>query len=290
MFAIFTDSDADMPLDLIEKYDVGVVPFGISYGDEVFHRDFYELGSKQFFTKCREADVWPRTSQPTFADYEERFRPVLEQGHDIFCLCISQKFSGSYQSGHLAMTSLAEEFPDRKIVVMDSRRCTVLHGYLVYQACLMRESGMGFDAVSAAIEGIRDDHFVYITVDSLEYLRKGGRLGKASALAGSLLGIKPIITMGDGELQPHSKVRGKKNAMTTIISSIDKAISDRSKYTAIPMTTDMPAENVELSAALARMGFTPPPGHWTIGPVVGAHLGPTGFGVVALKKYEGQRD
>ena len=288
-----------MPRALIEKFDVGVVPFGVSYGDETYHTDFYDLTAKAFFAKCRAENIFPKTSQPTYAHYEERLRPALSAGADVICLCITSKFSGSYQSGVMAMNNLKEEFPDRRILVMDSRRCTVLHGYLVYQACLMAElaadhtaeESMDFDQIVSNLTALLDDQITYVAVDNLEYLRKGGRLGKASALAGSLLDIKPIITFADGELQPHSKVRGKKKAMAEIIRTTLSAVGDRKdQYVPIVLSSDMPIEVAELAETLKSHGFGPPIHTWDVGPVAGAHLGPTGFGVTLLKKYPGQKE
>ncbi|MDR1704523.1 MAG: DegV family protein [Clostridiales bacterium] len=286
MIKIFTDSDGDMPRELFEKYGVGVVPFGISYGDERFVTDFYDLTPKEFYAKCRATDAYPKTSQPTYANYEERLRPALQEGHDVFCLTITSKFSGSYQSGVMAERNLREEFPGRKIVIMDSKRCTVIHGYLLYQACRMVDDGMGFDSLVNTVDSLRDKFFIYVTVDSLEYLRKGGRLGRAGALAGSILNIKPIISFFDGELQPHSKMRGKKNAVNEIVKLLAKdAAGNMDQYAATAFCADEIETRADIADKLREAGFGPEITQWEIGPVVGAHLGPTGFAAMINKKY-----
>jgi DegV family protein with EDD domain len=189
-----------------------------------------------------------------------------------------------------ARETLRAEYPDRRIEVVDTRRCTVLQGYTVYQACLLLESGAELDEIVGKLSAITEEHCVLISADSLEYLRKGGRLGKAGALAGSLLNIKPIIGFRDGELAPYSKVRGKKNAAAEIIKGINKyAGENKDDYVAISFTCDMPDECDYLACELENGGFSTVH-KWGIGPVVGAHVGPTGFAAVVLKKYEGQID
>ncbi|MCL2702136.1 MAG: DegV family protein [Defluviitaleaceae bacterium] len=289
MIKLFTDSAADMPREYFDRYGVSVIPFGISYGDEVYHTDFYDLRPDEFYRRCIEIDAWPKTSQPAAAQYEDKFRPALEEGHDVFCLCITSKFSGSYQSGVMAMNKLKEEFPERKILVMDSRRCTAQQGYLVYQACLMIEDGIDFDGLVSQMEAVRDGCFTFFSVGSLEYLRKGGRLGKASALLGSLLNIKPIISFTDAELKPHSKVRGTKNSIAEIVKALNKSAGEiKDKYTAMVFVSNMHEEGAVLFKELKASGFDPVH-NWNIGPVVGAHLGPTGYAAGLLLKYEGQK-
>ena len=180
------------------------------------------------------------------------------------------------------------EFPERKISVVDTRRCTVLHGYMVLQACFMDEAGASHDDIVSTLSAMTEDYFVLISVDSLEYLRKGGRLGKAGALAGSILNIKPLIGLKDGELMPYSKVRGKKNAIAEIIKGMAKHAGDnKDDYVAISFTSDIPEDCNIIAEGLVSCGFKTVY-KWNIGPVVGAHIGPTAFAAVVLKKYPGQ--
>lgn len=289
MIKLFTDSDCDMPRSILDKCDFGVVPFGVSYGDEKYYQDVTELSYGDFFRTLRKNNAFPKTSQPTYLNYEEAMRPALQEGYDILCLTITSKFSGSFQSGIMAENNLRAEFPERSIVMMDSKRCTVLHGYLMYQAHMMKEAGMSFNDIVAQVEALRDEFYLYMTVDSLEYLRKGGRLGKAGALAGSLLNIKPIVAFYDGELQAHSKVRGRKNAIAEIVRLISKDVGSRfDEYVPIAFASDDEDAKAEITQGLKNNGFTTEPLLWNIGCVVGAHLGPTGFGVLLAKKFAGQ--
>jgi DegV family protein with EDD domain len=160
---------------------------------------------------------------------------------------------------------------------------------MTYQACLLLEEGKSMDEIVSVLTAMTEDYFVLISVDSLEYLRKGGRLGKAAALMGSILNIKPLIGLHDGELMPYSKVRGKKNALADIVKGMNKHAGDnKDDYTAIAFTTCMNEERSQIADELKNSGFKTVH-QWTLGNVVGAHVGPTGFAAVILKKYPGQK-
>ena len=285
---IFSDTGCDLPGEYIDKYDIGLVPYGISYGDDKYYADYFEIKPAEFYKKLRESNAFPKTSQPTFMEYEDKFRPFLEKGDDIICLTLSKKFSGSFQSGATAETNLRKEFPDRKITVLDSERATVLYSILVLQACQMRDDGKSYEEIVDKIKEIRADLHIYVTVDSLEYLQKGGRVGRASALAGSLLNVKPIIAFYDGELQPQSKVRGKKKAMDEIVKLIAKDAEGKiDKYIPITFCCDDTEAALEMRKKLeTEHGFKFPYPTLYIGPVVGAHLGPTGFAAAILRRHD----
>lgn len=284
---IISDTACDLPKDLVEKYGVVLVPFGVSYGDGVYFKDYFEVTPMEFHKKLRTTNAYPKTSQPTFMDYEGKIKPYLEQGDDVICFSITSKFSGSHESAYTAVEHLKPEYPKRSIVAIDSLRCTILQGVLVVQACRMRDDGWDFESIVEKCEQIKNMLHLYASVDSLEYLQKGGRVGKANALAGSLLNIKPIITFTDGELHAHSKVRGSKKMINEIFELIVKDVGDRRDDYIITLfcCDEMELANDlkdKLEARFGELDFPMLP----IGSVVGAHLGPTGVAVAAIKKYE----
>ncbi|MCL2407256.1 MAG: DegV family protein [Defluviitaleaceae bacterium] len=289
MIKIFTDSDANMPREYVDRYNIGIIPFGVSYGDETYHDDFYTLTAREFYKTCIERKAWPKTSQPMPAAYEAKFRPALEAGNDVICFCITSKFSGSYNSAVMARETLLEEFPDRKIEIIDTMRCMSIHGYIVYQACLLLEEGKEFEEIVSIMDSIKNDNITFFSVDSLDYLQKGGRLGKGAALLGSILSVKPILNFSDGELKPHSKVRGKKNAMAEIVRVVLSVFADKNAddYVGIVYSAGYDEDRKLLEAEFTAKGIKIQH-NWDIGPVVGAHLGPTGYGVTFVRKYEGQ--
>jgi DegV family protein with EDD domain len=289
MLKIITDSDCDMPREFFDKYSVGVVPFGVSYGDENYYTDFYDLKADEFFKRLRETGERPKTSQPAPDAYEEQFRPALSAGSDIICLCITSKFSGSYQSAVTARENLASEFPERSIHIVDTRRCSAVHGYLVYQVCLLLESGASAEEIVKTAEAIKDDHFTFMAVDDLESLKKGGRLGKGAALEGSAISVKSIVAFADGELLPHTNVRGKKNAVAELVRACTKAVGEeKENYIPIAFTCGLPEEISAIADEFLAAGFAPPVHTWGVGTVVGAHLGPSGFCATLVRKYKGQ--
>lgn len=139
--------------------------------------------------------VYPKTSLPSVQDYVDTFLPIAEKGEGIICICISTKFSGSMQSALNARDIVLESYPEVQIAVIDATVNTVLQGLLTYEALKMRDAGLSLEDNVANLERIKSTGRIFFTVGDLEYLKHGGRIGKLSGIAGSVLGIKPLITL-----------------------------------------------------------------------------------------------
>lgn len=210
-FHIISDGSCDLPEALVKEKNLTVVPFYVSFDDEHYLKEGAEIGVRDFYQQMVDRKgVYPKSSMPSAQDYAEVFRPYARDGVPVICICITTKFSGSMQSALNARAMMLEEYPEAKIAVIDSCINTVLQGIYVLEACALRDSGMSYEAVIARLEEIKSTGRIFFTVGDMEYLKHGGRIGKVAAVAGSILGIRPVITLKEGEIFPSGIGRGRK--------------------------------------------------------------------------------
>lgn len=288
-YQIISDSSCDLPTDLLETLNIGIVPFSISFDTVTYYKEILELAPEEFYDEVKARKVYPKTSQPSIQDYINAFEPCLQKGEDILCICLTAKFSGSYQSAVNAKDILLEAYPDAHIKVLDSISVTGTQGLLVYEACRMRDNGYDLERLAAALEQQKQTSKINFTLDSLDFLQKGGRVGKASALAGTILNIKPIIVMKNGELYPSAKVRGHKKALRHIMDMTrDEIAAEKEQYRVcvIRAERERQAAAEEVANELRNDGFDVIHEIWPVGITIGTHAGPTPIGICYIKKYE----
>lgn len=210
-FHIVTDGSCDLPPELLVEKNVTMVPFYVSFDDEHYQKEIVEIGIREFYQKMVDnPKVYPKSSMPPVQDYIDAFTPYVEAGIPVICICITTKFSGSYQSAMNAREMILEDRPEAKITVIDSTINTVLQGLYVLEAAEIRESGAGYEDAVARLEEIKGTGRIFFTVGDMEYLKHGGRIGKVAGVAGSVLGIRPIITLKQGEIFPSGIGRSRK--------------------------------------------------------------------------------
>lgn len=210
-FHIVTDGSCDLPPELLVEKNVTVVPFYVSFDDEHYEKEIVEIGIRDFYQRMVDnPKVYPKSSMPPVQDYIDAFTPYVEAGVPVICICITTKFSGSYQSAMNAKEIVLEEHPEAEITVIDSTINTVLQGLYVLEAANIRESGASYEAAVARLEEIKGTGRIFFTVGDMEYLKHGGRIGKVAGVAGSVLGIRPIITLKQGEIFPSGIGRSRK--------------------------------------------------------------------------------
>lgn len=288
MFNVFVDSASDISLDMAKRLGLGVIPFYISFDSEKYYKEHIEISVEDFYKKLTAEKVFPKTSLPTQEDFMTAFRPSLERGNDVIHLSLTQKFSGAYQCALGAFEELKNEFPDRKIAIIDSTQAAFAEGLMALEAIRMSNAGLEFDIVVQKLKNMQKDSRVILTVDSLEYLQRGGRVGKLSALAGSLLNIKPIIVMETGELIPYGKVRGRKNAIERIINmSVELIGNKKDEYSIGVLHSLAYDEVVKLAETLKNVHhFDIQHAPSLLGTTIGGHIGPSVLGISFTKKYE----
>ncbi len=210
-FHIISDGSCDLPVELTEQKNITVVPFYVSFDDEHYQKEIVEIGIRDFYQQMVDRKgVYPKSSMPSTQDYVDVFMPYAKQGMPVVCICITTKFSGSLQSAVNARSLVLEEYPDAQLTVIDSTLDTVLQGLYVLEAVSLRDSGYSYEDAVKRLEEIKSTGRIFFTVGDMEYLKHGGRIGKVSAVAGSVLGIRPVITLKQGEIFPSGIGRGRK--------------------------------------------------------------------------------
>ena len=218
-YHIISDGSCDLPKELAAEKDITVVPFYVSFDDEHYLKENVEIGIRDFYQQMVDRKgVYPKSSMPSTQDYVDAFTPYAQQGTPVICICITTKFSGSMQSALNARAIVGETWPEAEITVIDATINTVLQGLYVLEAVKLRDSGMGYRECVARLEEIKSTGRIFFTVGDMEYLKHGGRIGKVSAVAGSVLGIRPVITLKEGEIFPSGIGRGRKRTTEKAIS------------------------------------------------------------------------
>ena len=280
---IVTDSTSDLTPSLLEAHGaaglIHIVPLTVHFGEEEFLSGV-TLSNDEFYDRLVRSKVMPRTTQASPAAFIELYGKISQPGDTILSFHISSKMSGTYQSAVLA----AKQFGDRRIEVVDTKSASLGVGVIALRAALAVKAGEKPDAVLAkSREWIRELQ-VYFVVDTLEYLHKNGRIGRAQALVGGLLNIKPVLTIDDGVVAPVEKVRGKANARTRLFDRAREALGQRPggpPYAAI-VHTRAQGDAEELSARLAAEFPKATVLVAELGPTVGTHVGPGALGIIGF--------
>ena len=268
--ALVTDSTCDLPESVVKDKNITVIPLNVHFGDETF-LDGIDLQSNEFFEKLSTSEIHPQTSQPSVGRFVETYNDLLKKYDSILSLHISSKLSATYNSALQAQKEIGNE----KIKVIDSMNGTLGLGAIVHHIADLNQKGESFENLVKEAEKIIPNAIFMGLVPTLEYLAKGGRIGKARAFMGSLLKIKPILSAVDGEIQSVGKAR-------TLIKGMD-FIVDEMKNRKISKLFIVHANHEERANLLKeKTKDIVDPKDVIIaefGPVVGTHLGPGAFGV-----------
>lgn len=268
--ALVTDSTCDLPKSVVKDKNITVIPLNVHFGEETF-LDGIDLQSNEFFEKLSTSEIHPQTSQPSVGRFVETYNDLLKKHDSILSLHISSKLSATYNSALQAQKEIGNE----KIKVIDSMNGTLGLGAIVHHIADLNQKGESFENLVKEAEKIIPNAIFMGLVPTLEYLAKGGRIGKARAFMGSLLKIKPILSAVDGEIQSVGKAR-------TLIKGMD-FIVDEMKNRKISKLFIVHANHEERANLLKEKtkGLIDPKDVIIaeFGPVVGTHLGPGSFGV-----------
>jgi DegV family protein with EDD domain len=267
------DSTADLDPEFRAAHSVRVVPLKIIFGEATFE-DGVDLTAEAFYARLAAPGPFPRTSQPTPAEFEAVFRELGADGGAIVCTTISSELSGTYASATQARTAL----PELDIRVVDTRSVSVGHYAAVREAVRAAEAGGDADTVVAAIAAVQATARVLFTVETLEFLRRGGRIGGARALLGSMLDLKPVLEIRGGVIEPVARVRTYPRAIDRVVDDFSRAATEWGGAELIVAHADRPALAATLVERM-RSQASDAPALTVVGPVIGSHSGPGAIGV-----------
>ena len=290
MFKIIADGACDFTEELASKNNVHIVPFYVTFDGTTFLKEGVDISNDDYFARLvSDKGTFPKSSQPSPEDYISACTPYLEEGSDILIVTISSKLSGSNQSASIAKAELIKQYPERKILIVDSMSATAGQALILHEIIMLRDKGISIEEAHSYGSEASKDVKIYFTLETLEYLQRGGRVGKASALIGGMLNLKPVLTIANGEANGIAKVRGKKKAMLEILDFFEKDIKGREdtlRYGIIHIRNLEEGKEFQKDIE-SKMGLEflhEPVG---IGATIGTHVGPGGVGLAFVPKYKG---
>ncbi|MEG0755285.1 MAG: DegV family protein [Oscillospiraceae bacterium] len=280
-YVIVTDSSADLTADLVNELGVEVLPLTFTIKGKTYqnHPDNRDMDPKLFYELLRNEEM-ATTAAVNVADYTELLTPILQSGKDVLILVFSSGLSATYQSACLAAGELAEEFPDRKIMTVDTLAASLGEGLLVWHAAQLKNAGKSMEEVAQWVEENKLHLCHWFTVDDLHFLKRGGRVSAATAVLGTMLSIKPVMHVdNEGHLINMTKARGRKASMVALVDNMEKFAIDPANQMVFlshgdcledaQKVADMVKERLGVKEVILN----------NVGPVIGAHSGP---GTLAL--------
>jgi DegV family protein with EDD domain len=277
---IITDTGAYLPDELAETYGIISVPFQLIWGDETY-RDVVDISAEEFYTRLSTAEIMPSTSQPPPIAFEELYREKLDQGNEILSIHTSSKLSGTLDSAVQA----SQAFPGAPIQLVDSLTTTMQLGFLVLTAARAAQQGASLEECKVLVEQAREQSGVYFVVETLEFLRRGGRIGGGAAFLGQALDLKPILHITNGTIESAAKVRTAKKAMIRLLDLVEEQINGRKPLRICAIHANAPEKAQELlKLATERFSKYRITEAFTSGvsPAIGTHAGPGTAGIAFL--------
>ncbi len=273
--AVVTDSSTYIPEEELAGLNIHVIPLWMIWDDEKF-RDGVDIQPDAFYRRLRSSKTLPTSSQPSAGEFIEFFKAVADDCDGIAAVLVSSKISGTVASALAAQ----KELPDIPIRVVDSYNVSMGLGYAVLAAAREAAAGKSLDEVARAAEEMSARvHFLF-AVDTLENLRKGGRIGGAKALLGTALSIKPLLHFLDGQIEPLMQVRTKKKALACMLDVAEERLGGKKMAEATVLDVDAPEEGNRVAEMVRQQFGLPKVLRSTVSPVVGTHAGPGAVGLI----------
>lgn len=272
--AIVVDSTAYIPQALVEQYNIHVIPLLVNWSGESL-RDNVDITPDAFYTRLESAKEMPSTSQPSAGEFFDLFSKVAEEADSIVSILISSELSGTVASAHAA-AKLMGDFP---IQIVDSLSTSMGLGYMGLAAARAAENGASYTEVADVARALIPEVHVVFVVDTLEFLHRGGRIGGAQRLFGSMLSIKPLLELQAGKIEALEKVRTKRKAVQRLIDIAVEACADKNKVYAAVANASSPQEAQSIADELQKRLSPAELYIVDMSPVIGTHTGPGALGI-----------
>lgn len=272
--ALVIDSTANLPEEFVEKYNIFVIPLIVNWAGESLY-DGVDITPTAFYERLTKAKEMPSTSQPSAGEFVEIFTKAAETAESILCLTISSELSGTFASANAARAML-EDIP---IEIVDTRSTVMAMGFMALKAAEAIENGADLAEAAQAARDLIPKVRILFVVDTLEFLHRGGRIGGASRLFGSVLSIKPVLTLDDGRIETLEKIRTKRKAIQYLIDYVVKDVAGKAEVHAV-MLNAVALDDADAAAAKLqqRLNIENIP-HSALSPVIGTHVGPGAIGI-----------
>ena len=271
---IVTDSTADIPLEQAEASGITIVPLTVFFGDDAY-LDNVELDNAGFYKKLQESKALPRTSQPSPAAFQTAYKQLIQEGATgILSIHLSSGLSGTYQSACTARDTLPDEFKTIPIETVDSQSISAGMAHAIVQAAQEARQGVPLEEIKAHVVQEQAHSHILAILDTLEYVKRGGRIGAARALLGNMLSVKPIVTLKDGAVVPVEQPRTRSRAYARVA----QLVSEMGPLAYIAIAESNDEVGAQLATALKTVSDQEIP-RYKLGAVLGTHTGP---GTVAI--------
>lgn len=294
-YQIITDSSCDLAREYTDKVGVKVVPFYVSFDENIYKKEGEEIEVREFYQQMVDnKSCYPKSSLPSVEDYVNAFEPFVSKDIPVICICITTKFSGSMNSALNAKILMEEKYEHAQITVIDSTINTVCQGALVQEVVRMKENGVSYEDAVAYIEKMKTTGRIFFTIGSIDYLKKGGRIGKLAGLLSNALKIQPIIQLKEGEIFPIGISRSRQKALKTVINQAVQYFKENNENPAdynmavgygYDYEESTPFKE-QLTTALKEVGEVSDIQQLQIGATIGVHTGPYPLGLAFVKKYD----
>jgi DegV family protein with EDD domain len=272
--AVVTDSSAYIPQDMVHGLDVSVIPLWLHWASDRF-RDGVDIDPPTFYRRLQESEDFPTTSQPSIGEFADFFREAGAGKDAVVSVLVTSKLSGTVASAQGA----CEQVPEMDVRVVDSLSTSMGLGFMVLAAARAAAAGESVDGVVAAAEDMRDRVHLVFAMETLEFLRRGGRIGSARWLLGSALQIKPLLHMQDGTIQPLVQVRTKRKALVRMLQVVEQRLGGRQIAEAAVLDANCPDDGAALAEQVAKRFKPPVLVRSDVSPVIGAQAGPGTVGI-----------
>lgn len=271
--AVVTDSTSDLPAEVRGRRGITMVPLNVHFGDETF-QDEIDLTTEQFIERLKTADVLPTTSHPSAGLFEQTFRQLARNHDEIVCVLSSSLLSGTVDSARIAASSVADILT---VEVVDSLNASLGCGYQVLNAVELADQGLDAGSIADTLRGQQSRYHVIFFVETLDHLRRGGRIGKAASLLGSALQLKPLLRIDEGVVVPFERTRTRRKAIDALVDFAEN-LSGIERISALYNST--PEDADDLIHRVGNLACGDSVVHTAaFGPVLGTHVGPGTLGL-----------
>lgn len=278
MVRIITDSLCDLTMTHAKELNIDILPLLVRFGEEEF-KCGVELSNEEFYEKLETSSAAPSTAAVNPYEFEEVFQKYVDAGDDVVAILFSRHMSATYQSAVIASESVNSE----RIHLIDCENGAMGQALLIETAVAMREQGLGAVEIAEKITALLPRTMTYIVIDTMEYLKRGGRISKSAALVGGLMRLHPVLQVVADGAKPVDKVKGKKSCNAWLVQKLKDEVPD-SDYKLVIGHSNAPERAENFRQQLMEAGITNEIFITCIGPVVGTHIGPNCLGIGYIKK------